>query len=326
MRRRVVVPVALLVAILAVGLVSLGVGESGSSPAEVVRALTGSGEGSFTLMRLRLPRLLLAVLVGAGLGAAGSLLQTLLSNPLASPDLVGISQGASAAAVTAALVAGASGAVVSAAAFAGALAVALVIGALAWRQGFTGQRFVLIGVGFAFAVNALINFLVTRADVREAQGALAWLVGSLGTPHWEEVAVTAVGLAVVGALCVPLVRPLRMLQLGDDTARALGVRVTAVRVGVTLVAVAFAAVAIAAAGPVAFVAFVAEPIARRLVGGSEAAVVASAAVGALVVVAADLVAQHLLPLREVPVGVVTSLVGAPYLLLLLARENRRRDA
>lgn len=312
--------------VLLLGFTSLGIGENGIDPGNVVGIIaTGSGDGAFTLLRLRLPRLVLAILVGAALGIAGTLLQTLLSNPLASPDLIGISQGASAAAVTAILILGWGGASVSIAAFLGAMAVAVLVAALSWRQGLNGQRFVLIGVGLAFVVNALLGYLLTRSEVREAQSALAWLVGSLGTPRWDEVAVTAIGLGVLAVVLVPFAPMLRTIQLGDDAARGLGVPVTPARIALTLLAVGFAAIAIAVAGPVAFVAFVAGPIARRIVGTSEAAVVTSALVGAVVVVGADILAQHVLPTGRVPVGVVTSIIGAPYLLFLLARGNRRRD-
>jgi iron complex transport system permease protein len=304
---------------------SLALGAIGSQPSNLMGALFG-GDDSFTVLRLRLPRAVLAVLVGACLGIAGTVFQTLLGNTLASPDLIGVSQGASAAAVAAILLGGLSGAAVSLAAFVGAVVVAAAITLLSWRHGISSYRFVLIGIGFAFVVQALLGYLLTRSDVRDAQGALVWLVGSIGTPQWPVIGVTAAAAAVLALALVPLAPQLRMLQLGDDTATGLGVRVTRSRVLLTLVAVGFAAVAVAAAGPVVFVAFVAGPIARRITRSSGAALVGSALVGVVVVLAADFLGQRALPDVRVPVGIVTSLIGAPYLLWLLARGNRSRGS
>ena len=325
MTRRIAVPLVIAGAILALGYASLALGGFDTAPANVLSALQG-GEGRFTVVRLRLPRVVLAVIVGLCLGLAGTIFQTLLGNPLASPDLIGVSQGASAAAVAAILLGGLSGAAVSLAAFAGAVAVAALITLLSWRHGISSYRFVVIGIGVAFAVQAFLGYLLTRADVRDAQGALVWLVGSIGTPRWDEITVTALmGVLLVAAL-VPLQPRLRMLQLGDDIATGLGVAVTRSRIQLTLVAVGLAAIAVAVAGPVLFVAFVAGPIAKRITASSGASLVASALVGALVVLAADFLGQRVLPGVRVPVGVVTSLVGAPFLLWLLARDNRSKGA
>lgn len=317
------VAVSLLAALLLLAYASLALGAFGDPPSNVLSALAG-GDDRFTVVRLRLPRLVLAILVGACLGVAGTIFQTLLANPLASPDLIGVSQGASAAAAGAILLAGLSGPAVSLVAFAGALVIAAIITMLSWRNGVSSYRFVLIGIGLAFLVQAFLGYLLTRADLKEAQGALVWLVGSIGTAGWEEIGVTAVIAGVLTVAMVPLAPTLRMLQLGDQTATGLGVPVTRSRALLTFVAVGFAAIAVAVAGPVLFVAFVAGPIARRMTRSPDAALVASALVGAVVVVAADFLGQRALGDVRVPVGVVTSLVGAPYLLWLLARDNRTR--
>ena len=320
---RILVPLILVAAIIGLVYASLAVGAFGAAPSNVFGALAG-GDDRFTVLRLRLPRVVLAILVGACLGVAGTIFQTLLSNPLASPDLIGVSQGASAAAVGSILLGGFGGAAVSLLAFAGAVAVAALITLLSWRHGISSYRFVLIGIGVAFVVQAFLGYLLTRADLKEAQGALVWLVGSIGTAGWEEIGVTAVIAGVLTVAMVPLAPTLRMLQLGDQTATGLGVPVTRSRALLTFVAVGFAAIAVAVAGPVLFVAFVAGPIARRMTRSPDAALVASALVGAVVVVAADFLGQRALGDVRVPVGVVTSLVGAPYLLWLLARDNRSR--
>lgn len=322
---RILVPLVLVAALIGLAYASLAVGAFDAAPSNVFAALAG-GDDRFTVLRLRLPRVVLAILVGACLGVAGTIFQTLLSNPLASPDLIGVSQGASAAAVAAILLGGLSGAAVSLFAFTGAVAVAALITLLSWRHGISSYRFVLIGIGVAFVVQAFLGYLLTRAEVRDAQSALVWLVGSIGTPGWDEIAITALGAVVLAVALLPLAPQLRMLQLGDETATGLGVAVTRSRILLTLVAVGFAAVAVAVAGPVLFVAFVAGPIAKRLTGSSGAALVTSALVGALVVVAADFVGQRAIADVRVPVGVVTSLIGAPYLLWLLARDNRSRGS
>jgi iron complex transport system permease protein len=308
------------------GVLALTLGDRVIAPGDLVATLLGGGSGGdrFVVLGLRVPRLLLGLMVGASFGLAGAVFQSVLGNPLASPDIIGISQGASAAAVGAILLAGWSGLAVSFAAFGGAVVVAGLITVLAARHGMVGSRFVLIGIALAFLAQAAIGYLLTRADERDAQSALVWLVGSVGTVSSEELAVTAVGLLVFVVALVALSPRLRMLQLGDETATGLGVRVTRTRLLITLAAVGLAAVATAAAGPVAFVAFVSAPIARRLLGGTGPALVASTLVGAVVVAGADLLAQHAVPGLQVPVGIVTGIVGAPVLLLLLARSNRTR--
>lgn len=324
-RRTVVVCAILVVLLIGVGYATLAIAAFDRAPADVLAALQGGAE-RFGVVRLRLPRVVLAVLVGACFGIAGTLFQTLLSNPLASPDLIGVSQGASAAAVAAILVAGLSGAAVSLLAFTGALVVAVVITLVSWRHGISNYRFVLTGIGVAFLVQAFLGYLLTRAEVKEALGALVWLVGSIATPQWSEIAVTAIAAGVLIVALVLVAPQLRMLQLGDDTATGLGVAVTPARVRLIVIAVGFAAIAVAVAGPVLFVAFVAGPIAKRLSGSSGAAIVTSALVGAVVVLTADFVGQRAIPDIRVPVGIVTSVVGAPYLLWLLARGNRSRGS
>ncbi|UYY81292.1 iron chelate uptake ABC transporter family permease subunit [Arthrobacter sp. YA7-1] len=302
--------------------------------------LTGSEKipgASFIVMENKLPRAVLGILIGVAFGLSGGLFQTMLRNPLASPDVIGITYGASAAAVLAIVVFGASGAAVSGAALAGAIGVALVIYAMSRGGGGSGggsggrggnaagNRLILAGVGIAAALGAVVNFLMTRADIRTASEALIWLNGSLNSADWERVGVLFASLAVLGPALAFLAGPLRMLELGDDAAAGLGIRVQAVRFGLVITAVALAAVATAAAGPVAFVAFLAGPIARRIVG--RPSLPASAFTGAVIVLAADYVAYNVAPLilsgTVLPVGVITGALGAPFLLWLLVTSNRK---
>jgi len=305
--------------------VSLSVGSYTLPIPDLLKTLVGQGTGSdnFIIFRLRMPRLVLALLVGCAFGVAGALFQTLLRNPLASPDVIGVSQGASVAAAFSILILGLSGAAVSLAAFLGALVIAAGIYLLAWRGGVTGFRFVLIGVGVAFMVQAVLSYLITRGDVREVQQALVWIVGGLGGANWTDIAVIALALAVLLPLVAVFSARLRILQLGDDAAGGLGVRSERTRLVILFLGVALVAAATAFVGPLAFVAFVSAPIARRMLATGGLALVPSALVGGVLVVAADFVAQHLLPGGvQVPAGIVTGLVGAPYLLWLLATTNR----
>lgn len=322
-RRRVVLLVVVATLVVAV-LVALSIGDSAVGPREVLGVLLGDAQGSasFVLLRLRLPRVVVGVLVGVGFGAAGAAFQSALRNPLASPDVLGISGGASAAAVTALLLLGWDGPAVSLTALGGALLVAGLVGALAWRGGLAGQRFVLVGVAVAMLVQAALGYLLTRADVRDVSAALVWMVGSTASVSWAEIAGVAAAYAVLLPALALAARPLRLLELGDDAARGLGVRVETHRVAVLAVAVALVAVGTAVVGPIAFVAFVAGPLARRAVGTGEPVLGVAAAVGAVVVVAADVVGQHLVPGVRVPVGIVTALVGGPYLLWLLRTGGR----
>ncbi|CEA09173.1 Ferric enterobactin transport system permease protein FepG [Arthrobacter saudimassiliensis] len=276
---------------------------------------------TYIVMEGKLPRAVTGLMVGAAFGIAGTLFQTLLRNPLASPDIIGISYGASAAAVTALVFFGASGSTVSLAALLGALAVALAIYLLSRRGGAGGYRMILIGVGFAAVLQAVVSFLLTRTDVRTASEALVWLSGSLNAATWERAGLLAVALAVLVPAAGALSGRLRALELGNDTAAGLGVPVEPVRLGLVMTAVALAAVATAAAGPVIFVAFLSGPIAARLRGGA-ASLPAAALTGALIVLASEFAAANLLPATSLPVGVVTGALGAPFLLWLLMRTNK----
>lgn len=276
---------------------------------------------TYIVMESKLPRAVIGIMIGAAFGIAGSIFQTMLRNPLASPDIIGISYGASASAVVAMVVFGAAGTTVSAAALVGALVVALAIYLLSRRGGAAGYRLILVGIGFAAVMQAVVTFLMTRADIRTASQALVWLNGSLNSSSWDRAAVLAGGLLVLLPAAAVLARHLGALELGDDTAAGLGLRVEASRLGLLVTGVALAAVATAAAGPVAFVAFLSGPVARRLVGGRPS-LPAAALVGAVIVLAADFAGSNLVPGVSLPVGVVTGILGAPFLLWLLVTSNR----
>jgi len=321
--RRVVTGLA--VGLLLVAALSLSVGAYWVSVPDLVATLLGQGTASenFIVLTLRLPRLVLALLVGVAFALSGAVFQSVLRNPLASPDIIGVTGGASAAAVFGMLILGFGALSTSLAAFGGAVVVAVVIYALAWRGGVVGYRFVLIGVGVAFMVQGLLGYLLSRADLNDAQGALLWLVGGVSGARWTNIGVLAALLAVLLPVLWLLSGRLRALQLGDDTATSLGVATERSRLLLLAVAVALAAIATAAVGPLAFVAFVSAPIARRISGTGGLALVPAALVGALITTVADFTAQHLLPGGlQLPAGIITGVIGAPYLLWLLATSHK----
>ena len=309
-------------------LCALLLGAASLTPDRVLAALFGFGDETdrFVVFRLRLPRILAALLVGIAFALAGAVFQSTLRNPLASPDILGISAGASLGAVLALLVLGVGGVLVSLSAFGGAVLVAVVIWAAAWRQGLHGIRFVLVGVGLAYVCGSTVAWLLARADVREAQTALHWTVGSIADVRGDDLAVLGVGVAVVAIGVAVFSRVLAPLSIGDDHARALGVGVDGARVLLLLLAVALVATATSVAGPIAFIALLAPAIARRLVDDGSSALAASAVVGAVLTLGADVVGQFALPGLTAPVGIVTGVIGAPYLLWLLATTERKSRA
>jgi len=324
-RRQILVVSGMTLLVLVAGTGALLIGAAGLTPGQAIAGALGLGDKGdvFIIQKLRLPRIEAAVVVGAAVGLAGALFQSTLRNPLASPDILGISSGASLGAVTGLLALGMSGVALSGLAFTGAGVVALAIWLLAWRKGLHSIRFVLVGVGFAYLCSSMVAWAMARAEENEAAGVLIWTVGSVSDIRGEQLALVAAGTLVLAVVVALVARTQGPLSLGDDNARALGVHVDAARVGTLLLAVALVALATSAAGPIAFVALVAPAIARRLVNDGGAALVASAATGAALTLVADVVGQHALLGVAAPVGIVTGLVGAPYLLWLLATNEKR---
>jgi iron complex transport system permease protein len=263
----------------------------------------------------------LAVVAGLCFGLGGVTFQTMLRNPLASPDVIGISSGASAAAVVGIVIFSLDGTVISTVAVAAALGVALLIYGLAFKGGVAGTRLILIGIGVGAMLTSVINYVLTKAGQWDYQEALRWLTGSLNGTTWTAVLPALVALLVLGPVLLGQAKNLSALQLGDDTAAALGVRVERTRLIAIVTAVGLVAFATAACGPIAFVSFLAGPIAARIVGPHGSLLVPAALVGALLVLAADLVGQFAFDTRF-PVGVVTGVLGAPYLIYLIIRTNR----
>ncbi|WP_370286535.1 FecCD family ABC transporter permease [Pseudooceanicola nanhaiensis] len=302
---------------------TLSLGQSFTPPGEVLRVLAGVEVpgASFTVGALRLPRAVLSILAGMSFGLGGVVFQTMLRNPLASPDIIGISAGASAAAVFAIVLLGWSGTSVSVLAVAAGLGVAAAIYLLSWRNGVAGARLILVGIGIAAMLESVIAYVLLRAPVWSLQDALRWLTGSVNGATLEQALPVLLSLALFGGLLLALRGSVELMRLGDDTAAALGVPLARDRALIVLAAVGLIAVATAVTGPIAFVAFLSGPIALRITGPGRAPLVPAALTGALLVLVADYAGQHLLPGRY-PVGIVTGALGAPYLIYLIIRTNR----
>ncbi len=330
-RRPVLAATVVGAAVVAITLAGLLTGALALPVDRVLAALAGQGTSVEALVvDRRLTRVLAALVVGAALGCSGALTQTITRNPIASPDILGVVSGASAAAVwlavrpeSAEVLGVPAHSAYGPAAIGGGFAAAALILALSWRAGFDGYRVVLVGIGVNALALAVVSWLLTRADLQQAAVATRWLAGSLDGVRREDL-ITAV--AVLPALVVSLVLADRLgaLRLGRDVAMSLGVRTARTEAVALLLSVLLASVATAVAGPVAFVAFVAPQAAMRLFGTAGPPPLAGAITGALLLLVADSTAQALpVPL---PVGIITSIVGAPFLLYLMIRSLRRRSA
>lgn len=322
-RRQRVVIAGLAVVVAIVFVANLMIGNTFYGVLDVARVVAGRDVpgAAFTIGELRLPRAVLGALAGVAFGVAGVTFQTMLRNPLASPDVIGISSGASAAAVVGIVVLRVADSVVSLMALVGALLTALTIYLLASRGGFSGGRLVLIGIGLAAMLQSVVTYVLARAAAWDLQTAMRWLTGSLNGATWGRVVPLGICCVALVTVLVAMDRNLSVLRLGDDSSAALGVHVERTRVVLLVAAVALIAFATAAAGPISFVAFMAGPIAARLAGPGASSVLPAGLVGALLVLGADLVGQNALDHRY-PVGVVTGALGAPYLVTVLVAINR----
>ncbi len=305
---------------------TMSLGEFPIAIPEVLRATFGIGEvpaeHDFIVGTLRLPRVVAAVLVGAALAASGAIFQGLVRNPLVAPDIIGVTAGAALVAVFL-IVVTRSPVLVPVGAFLGAVVTAFAVYVFTWSKGISGNRLVLVGIGFNAALAALTTLILVRYPVEQIALAVLWTTGTLYGATWRDVAVLVAGLVTLLPVGLLLVRHLGALQLGDDTARSLGVRAEPSRAALITVGAGLAAIAVSAGGPIGFVALVAPHIARMLAGPLTGGVlILSALIGAVLLGASDLIAQHSFSPISLPVGVVTAAVGAPYFLFLLYRTNR----
>ncbi|MCQ4208203.1 FecCD family ABC transporter permease [Streptomyces longispororuber] len=322
--RTVLVCLALIVVTACLVVLSVGTGTYALSPLEVLRTFAGHGPpgAGFIVLDLRLPRAVVAVLIGFGTGMAGAVFQSVTRNPLGSPDIIGFGNGASAGALVAIVVLDAGAPQTALGALAGGFATAAAVYLLAWRRGVHGYRLVLVGIGVSAVLGAATSFLYVRADIGKAAQAASWMIGSLNDRGWTEVRIAALGLLV----CAPVVlvhgRRLTLLEMGDDAAGALGVPAERSRLVLLCAGTGLTALAVAAAGPVPFLAMAAPQLARRVTRAPGPNVLPAAWTGALLVTAADLITQRVTGSALMPVGVVTGVAGGLFLAWLLLRERR----
>ncbi|WP_077596780.1 FecCD family ABC transporter permease [Oceanobacillus kimchii] len=293
---------------------------------DVVSVLLGEEVqgASFAVGTIRLPRMVAGVFAGFAFGVAGYVFQTMLRNPLANPNVIGITAGSSAAAVFCIIVLQASTTVVSIASIIGGLATVIVIFLLARGTSFSIGRLILVGIGIQAMLNAVISYLLMIGQENDIPTAMRWLNGSLNGAKMEDVYPLIIAVIIFAPIIVALGKRLDMLELGEQTAISLGVNTDKTRVILIITSVLILALATATTGPIAFIAFLSGPIAKRLVGAGFSSIIPAGLVGIILVLASDLVGQFAFAARY-PVGVITGIIGAPYLIYLLIRMNRKGD-
>ncbi|MFJ1868689.1 FecCD family ABC transporter permease [Streptomyces sp. NPDC088097] len=322
--RALVAGLLLAVAAVALSVVLIGTGDFDIAPWDVVKTLLGSGSPAddFIVNDLRLPRVLVALLVGAALGMAGAVFQSVTRNPLGSPDLLGFGYGSAVGALVVIILFKGDANAVAVGAVIGGLLAGVLVYLLAYKQGINGYRLVLVGIGASAVLVALIQYLISKAQLVEATRAMVWLTGSLAGRDWAQVWPLLATCAVLFPLVLSRSRALRMIEMGDDAAYALGVPVERTRMLLMLAAVLLTTAAAAAAGPISFVALAAPQLARRLSRSPGSNLLTGALMGAVLLLASDLASQRAFGADQLPVGVVTGLVGGVYLLWLLVMERR----
>ena len=322
-RRYALVLVGTLVVAAIAAVVGLTTGSFQASIAQVTSALTGEGDGRTTVVvvGLRVPRVLAALAIGAALGLAGAVFQTLARNPLASPDIVGFSAGSATGALVG-LTLLAPAASPAAGAWIGGLLTVVVVMAIARSVGVSRERTILAGIALSTLLSAVNDYLLTRAPLDIARNATQWLHGSLAATSLDDVALLLASIGILSFVLIVVYRDFRALELGDDTAVALGVRTGRVRLVLVVVAALLTGTATAVAGPIGFVALAAPQLARRTMGTSGIPLVGSTVTGAAVLLVADVIAQRALAPLQIPVGLLTAVVGGAYLFWIVTRRRR----
>ncbi|SIR20492.1 iron complex transport system permease protein [Domibacillus enclensis] len=293
---------------------------------DVVRVLLGEQVkgASFAVETIRFPRMVAGVFAGFAFGVGGHVFQTMLRNPLANPNVIGITAGSSAAAVFCIIVLQTSNAVVSIASIVGGLATVLIIFFLSKGSSFSIGRLILIGIGIQAMLNAVISYLLLIGQEHDIPTAMRWLSGSLNGAKVEELYPLMLAVLFFTPILIVFGKRLEMLELGEQAATSLGVDTNKTRLVLIISSVLMISLATAATGPIAFISFLAGPIAKRLVGAGFSSLIPAGLVGIILVLASDLIGQFAFVARY-PVGVITGILGAPYLIYLLIRMNRKGD-
>ncbi|MFF7683845.1 FecCD family ABC transporter permease [Microbacterium sp. NPDC007973] len=322
-RRYALVTAAIVTVALGSALVGVTTGSFQTSLDDVASVFSGGADArtSVVVLGLRVPRVLAALLIGTALGLAGAVFQTLARNPLASPDIVGFTAGSATGALVGLIVVAPTASPAAGAWMGGLLTVAVVM-LIARSVGVSRERTILAGIALSMLLAAVNDYLLTRAPIEIARNADQWLHGSLAATSMDDVALLAGAIGILSVVLVLRRRDLRALELGDDTARSLGVRTPRVRLVLLVVAALLTGTATAVSGPIGFVALAAPQLARRLFGTSGIPLLGSALTGAAVLVIADVVAQRALAPLQIPVGLLTGVVGGAYLFWIVARSRR----
>lgn len=307
------------------GVVALSTGTSTTPLGDVLAALTGAGDDRTRMLVVewRLPRLLFAVVCGAALGMSGAVFQSLTRNPLGSPDVIGFSAGSYFGALIVMLYFGSLRYYdIAAGALVGGILTAVVVYALSFRRGVQGFRLIIMGIGVTAVLGSVNSYLLLTSDLKDAMVAASWGAGSLSALGFDQFWPMFTVFVVLVPLTLAVGPGLRQLELGDDAARALGIRAERVRLAAIVLGVALTALVTAAAGPISFIALAAPQIAKRITRSSGIGLVPAMVTGALLLVVADLLALRI----ELPVGTVTVSIGGGYLLWLLLREFKGKTS
>lgn len=325
-RRYILTTGILLLLTLSLAAVMMLYGNTIYSPETVLRVLSGTDAGgaAFTIRTLRFPRMLTAILCGMAFGLSGNTFQQLLGNPLASPDIIGVTSGASVAAVFGILILKLDYGIVAVMAVFSGLLVSALIYFLSHKNGFSNTRLILTGIGMQAFLNSIISWILLKASEYDVASALRWLSGSLNDVKMDTVPALAAVVFTAGLGILLLSRHLLILQLGEAHAVTLGIPVSITRLLLILLALVLTAFAASVTGPIASVAFLSGPIAARISGRGRSSMLAASLTGSILILISDLVGQFTLPSRY-PVGVITGILGAPYLLFLLLRINHKGD-
>ena len=281
-----------------------------------------NGEYDFIVNSLRFPRIIVAILAGMCFASSGLIFQSLINNPLVSPDIIGINSGAAVLAV-AILAAGGNIAYLPYAAFLGALLTAALIYLLSWKRGISATRLVLVGIGINAVLGAIITYITIKYPIERVIAAARWQAGTLFGATWDDARTLSIGLLFLLPPAFFLTTRLRILQLGDETAITIGSKIERDRLALLAVASLLAALAVSVVGPLGFVALIVPQAARLLLGSITGGVlIFTALLGGFFLLGADLIAQRLFAPVMLPAGVITATFGGPYFLYLLARYNR----
>ncbi|TCW00467.1 iron complex transport system permease protein [Biostraticola tofi] len=306
-------------------LTALGSGALELPFSQVMAALFGKAPANVVLIvtQWRLPRVAMALILGAALGVAGAVFQSLTRNPLGSPDIIGFNTGAYSGALLMIMLTDGSQNYIALGAVAGGLLAGMTVYLLAWRQGIQGFRLIIVGIAISAMLSAANNWMIISASLASAMSAALWMAGSLNGITWHK-GVPSIALIAIALVLMPVFnRRMQLLEMGDDAATALGVNTGQTRLALMVLGITLTAAVAAAAGPISFIALAAPQLARRLTQSAGVPLLASALMGAALLLCADVVAQHLFSPNQLPVGVVTISIGGLYLIWLLIRESRR---